>query len=107
MPKVKFADMELIGIPHRFVSGDRGLKEGIIEYITPSEHEDLLIAADYDTLIKNHTVPELVAVLAHEVGHYKLNHIISNLLVSIITTGLMLFLMSKILFSILFADILL
>ena len=41
----------------------------------------------YDTLIKNHTVPELVAVLAHEVGHYKLKHVISNLFVSIITTG--------------------
>ena len=53
----------------------------------------------YDTLIKNHTVPELVAVLAHEVGHYKLKHVISNLFVSIITTGLMLFLMSKILFN--------
>ena len=25
----------------------------------------------YDTLIENHTEPELVAVLAHEVGHYK------------------------------------
>ena len=53
----------------------------------------------YDTLIKKHTVPELVAVLAHEVGHYKLKHVISNLFVSIITTGLMLFLMSKILFN--------
>lgn len=53
----------------------------------------------YDTLIKNHTVPELVAVLAHEVGHYKLKHVISNLFISIITTGLMLFLMSKILFN--------
>lgn len=53
----------------------------------------------YDTLIKNHTVPELVAVLAHEVGHYKLKHVISNLFISIFTTGLMLFLMSKILFN--------
>jgi len=31
-PGVKFADMELIGIPHRLVIGDRGLKEGKIEY---------------------------------------------------------------------------
>lgn len=31
-PGVKFADMELIGIPHRFVIGDRSLKEGEIEY---------------------------------------------------------------------------
>lgn len=31
-PGVKFADMELIGIPHRIVVSDRGLKEGKIEY---------------------------------------------------------------------------
>ena len=53
----------------------------------------------YDTLIKNHTVDELVAVLAHEVGHYKLRHVISNLVISIVTTGFMLFLMSKFLFN--------
>ena len=53
----------------------------------------------YDTLIKNHTIDELVAVLAHEVGHYKLRHVISNLVISIATTGFMLFLMSKFLFN--------
>jgi len=31
-PGVMFADMELIGIPHRLTIGDRGLKEGKIEY---------------------------------------------------------------------------
>lgn len=31
-PGIKFADMELIGIPHRFVIGDRSLQEGTIEY---------------------------------------------------------------------------
>ncbi len=31
-PGVMFADMELIGIPHRIVIGDRGLKEGMLEY---------------------------------------------------------------------------
>ncbi len=31
-PGVKMADMELIGIPHRLVVGDRGLKDGVIEY---------------------------------------------------------------------------
>jgi STE24 endopeptidase len=34
----------------------------------------------YDTLINNHTVPELLAVLAHEIGHYKKHHIIRHLL---------------------------
>jgi STE24 endopeptidase len=32
----------------------------------------------YDTLIVNHTVPELLAVLAHEIGHFKRNHIIQH-----------------------------
>jgi prolyl-tRNA synthetase len=31
-PGVMFADMELIGIPHRVVIGERGLNEGKLEY---------------------------------------------------------------------------
>ena len=31
-PGVKFADDELLGIPHRFVVGDKGLERGVIEY---------------------------------------------------------------------------
>ncbi len=31
-PGVLLADCELIGIPHRVVIGDRGLKEGMVEY---------------------------------------------------------------------------
>ncbi len=31
-PGVKFADAELIGIPHRVVIGDRGLENGVVEY---------------------------------------------------------------------------
>ena len=31
-PGVMFADMELIGIPHRVVVGERGLKDGSVEY---------------------------------------------------------------------------
>ena len=31
-PGVMFADLELIGVPHRLVIGDRGLKEGMLEY---------------------------------------------------------------------------
>jgi prolyl-tRNA synthetase len=31
-PGVLLADQELIGIPHRFVIGERGLKEGMVEY---------------------------------------------------------------------------
>ena len=53
----------------------------------------------YDTLIKNHSDEELVSVLAHEVGHYKNKHIVSNLILSILFTGFMLFVLSKFLFN--------
>ena len=48
----------------------------------------------YDTLIKNHTTEELVAVLAHEIGHYKKKHIVKNMTISIVHTGIMFVLLS-------------
>jgi STE24 endopeptidase len=48
----------------------------------------------YDTLIKDHTTEELVAVLAHEIGHYKKRHTVFSILLSIAQTGLMLFILS-------------
>ncbi|NER10805.1 STE24 endopeptidase [Muriicola jejuensis] len=48
----------------------------------------------YDTLIEDLEEEEIVAVLAHEVGHYKRRHIIYNLVVSTALTGLTLFILS-------------
>lgn len=48
----------------------------------------------YDTLIDTLEEDEIVAVLAHEVGHYKKKHIIFNLGTAIALTGLMLFILS-------------
>lgn len=48
----------------------------------------------YDTLINDLEEDEIVAVLAHEVGHYKKKHIIVNLFASIATTGFTLWLLS-------------
>jgi len=48
----------------------------------------------FDTLIAQHTVAELVAVLAHEMGHYKKKHIQKMLVAGIVHVGLMFFLMS-------------
>ncbi len=48
----------------------------------------------YDTLIKDLNEEEIVAVLAHEVGHYKRNHIIINLFAAVVTTGFTLWLLS-------------
>ena len=45
----------------------------------------------YDTLIEKHTENELVAVLAHEVGHFKKKHVFSGLLMSVIQIGVMTF----------------
>jgi len=48
----------------------------------------------YDTLIKDLQEEEIVAVLAHEVGHYKNKHTIKGMLSSVLQTGLILFLFS-------------
>ena len=48
----------------------------------------------YDTLIEKHSTEELVAVLAHEVGHYKRKHTLTGAIQGIVQTGVMLFIMS-------------
>jgi STE24 endopeptidase len=48
----------------------------------------------YDTLINDLSTEEIVAVLAHEIGHYKKRHIYLGLLIGIIQTGLTLFIFS-------------
>ncbi len=48
----------------------------------------------FDTLIRQHTTDELVAVLAHEIGHYKKKHILQSLLVSVAATGSMFYILS-------------
>ena len=45
-PGVMFADMELIGIPHRVVVGERGLKEGKLEYQGRCEQASTAVAVD-------------------------------------------------------------
>jgi len=49
----------------------------------------------FDTLIEKHSVDELTAVFAHEVGHYKKKHIVMSTIFSIMLMGFMLFLFSK------------
>ncbi|NNE33100.1 MAG: M48 family metallopeptidase [Winogradskyella sp.] len=48
----------------------------------------------YDTLVNDLDDEEIVAVLAHEVGHYKKKHIIFNLVTSILITGITLYILS-------------
>jgi STE24 endopeptidase len=48
----------------------------------------------FDTLISAHPVQELVAVLAHEIGHFKKKHIIITMVLSFLNLGLLFFLLS-------------
>ncbi|WP_425056028.1 proline--tRNA ligase [Pseudomonas abyssi] len=45
-PGVKFADMDLIGIPHRVVISDRGLADGQLEYKYRRDQDAITVAAD-------------------------------------------------------------
>lgn len=48
----------------------------------------------FDTLVEQMDDEEIVSVIAHEVGHYKLKHIYSGILLSAIQSGIMLYVMS-------------
>ena len=48
----------------------------------------------FDTLLEKHSNDEMVAILAHEVGHYKKHHIKVGILISILHTGLLFWLLS-------------
>ncbi|MCB1087853.1 MAG: M48 family metallopeptidase, partial [Verrucomicrobiae bacterium] len=47
----------------------------------------------FDTLIARHTTAELVAVLAHEIGHYQRRHIFKGMALGIASTGVLFFLL--------------
>jgi prolyl-tRNA synthetase len=58
-PGVKFADIELTGIPHRIVIGDRGLKEGQLEYRGRRDAENQDIAIDSIIDFVQNTIPKV------------------------------------------------
>ena len=51
----------------------------------------------FDTLVKKYSVSELVAVVAHEIGHYKKGHILKSIVLRIAYTGGLFFVMSQVL----------
>jgi prolyl-tRNA synthetase len=61
-PGVMFADWELIGVPHRLVVGDRGLKDGKVEYQGRREAAPTLLPADDAAAFVNERIR---AALAH------------------------------------------
>lgn len=58
----------------------------------------------YDTLINDLSVDEIVAVLAHEIGHYKKKHTLQGMTISILTMGVMLYVLSLFLQNPLFSE---
>jgi STE24 endopeptidase len=48
----------------------------------------------FDTLVDRHETDELVAIVAHEIGHYKKHHILQGMVVSILHTGVLLALLA-------------
>ncbi len=48
----------------------------------------------YDTLIEEMQKEEIVAVLAHEIGHYKKKHVLQGLIISLLQTGIVFFIFS-------------
>ena len=48
----------------------------------------------YDTLLADNENPEIVAVLAHEIGHYKLRHVIHMMIFSLVHLAFLFFLFS-------------
>ena len=48
----------------------------------------------YDTLINDLSIDEIVAVLAHEIGHYKLKHTLVSMILSIIQSGVIFYILS-------------
>ncbi|MDR0864009.1 MAG: M48 family metallopeptidase [Candidatus Symbiothrix sp.] len=58
----------------------------------------------FDTLISELDTDEIVAVLAHEIGHYKKKHVVYSMILSVITTGITLFILSLFLGSVPLAE---
>lgn len=60
----------------------------------------------FDTLLEKHSHEEILVILAHEIGHYKLKHIIKGMAVSIVQFGVLLFLLQVILYHPEFSEML-
>jgi len=58
----------------------------------------------FDTLLNKLNDKQIIAVIAHEIGHYKKNHIIFNLTFSIIQIGIMLYLLSLLIYLPIFSE---
>ena len=53
----------------------------------------------YDTLVENQSVPELLVILAHEIGHYQMKHILKGMVLNVAHFGVLFYLLSIVLDS--------
>jgi len=80
-------------LAHLFVmDGSRRSSKGNAFFSGFGRHKRIAL---FDTLIEKQSVPEMVAVLAHEIGHHKKKHIWMGTLLGIVQTGVMLFVLSR------------
>lgn len=73
------------------VDGSKRTSRGNAFFTGFGRHKKIAL---FDTLVAKHPVPELVAVLAHEIGHFKLRHVWQGLALGILQMGLMFWLLS-------------
>jgi len=94
---IAFADKVKFPLSNIFVmDGSRRTAKSNAFFTGFGKHRRIAL---YDTLIQNHTTDQLVAVLAHEIGHYKKKHILKGTIISIVHSGILFFLISIFLHS--------
>jgi STE24 endopeptidase len=89
---LSYADSINFPIDNIYVmDGSRRSKKSNAFFTGFGKHRRIVL---FDTLIKQHTTAELLAVLAHEMGHYKKKHILQTMILGILQMGIMLYLLS-------------
>jgi STE24 endopeptidase len=89
-----FAYASLVGFPLKNVfvmDGSKRSKKSNAFFTGFGKNKRIVL---FDTLIQKHTVSELVAILAHEIGHYKKKHILKSIILGVIETGVLFYLLS-------------
>jgi len=88
----KYADQVKFPLAEIFIMDGSRRSSHANAYFTGFGNQKRIVL--FDTLIENHSVNELVAVIAHEVGHYKEKHLLKNMILSVAHSGFLFYLLS-------------